>query len=101
MAAEMIDAASKLVRERARIVEQAVRERDPSWSDDQGDRAARGRLWGAGLGICLGIASRNIGGESAKLTPEERTECMLDLHGLHSAEATEVLEEFLLSVRSI
>ena len=43
------------------------------------------------------IASQSIGADS-KLTPEERTEAMLDLHGLHAAEATEVLEEFLLAV---
>lgn len=98
MAAEMVEAAGKLVRERARLGEQAVRGLDASWSDDPGDRAARGRICGGGLGVCLGIASQSVGGDS-KLTPEERTELMLDLHGLHAAEATEVLEEFLLSVR--
>lgn len=98
MAAEMVEAAGKLVRERARLAEQAVRGRDVGWSDDPGDRAARGRICGAGLGICLGIATQSIGGDT-KMTPEERTEAMLDLHGLHSAEATEVLEEFLLAVR--
>ena len=99
MSAEMVEAAGKLVRERAHLAEQAVRSRDASWSDDYGDRTARGRICGAGLGVCLGIASQNVGGEK-KLTPEERTEVMLDLHGLHSAEATEVLEEFLLAVSS-
>lgn len=98
MSAEMVDAAGKLVRERAVVAEQAARGRDPNWSDDHGDRAARGKLCGGGLGVCLGIASQNIGGDGKKLTPEERTEGMLDLHGLHSAEATEVLEEFLLAV---
>ncbi|GBE86506.1 hypothetical protein SCP_0903850 [Sparassis crispa] len=98
MSAEMVDAAGKLVRERARLAEQAARARDTSWSDDYGDRAARGRLCGAGLGVCLGIASHTVGGESQKLTPEERTEVMLDLHGLHSAEATEVMEQFLLAL---
>ncbi|RPD64303.1 hypothetical protein L226DRAFT_460365 [Lentinus tigrinus ALCF2SS1-7] len=97
MAAEMVEAAGKLVRERARLAEQAVRARDASWSDDPGDRTARGRICGAGLGVCLGIASQSIGADS-KLTPEERTESMLDLHGLHAAEATEVLEEFLLAL---
>ena len=98
MAAEMVEAAGKLVRERARLAEQAARGRDVSWSDDPGDRTARGRICGAGLGVCLGIASQSTGGDT-KMTPEERTEAMLDLHGLHSAEATEVLEEFLLAVR--
>jgi hypothetical protein len=96
MSAEMAEAAGKLVRERAKLAEQAVRARDSGWSDEPGDRTSRGRLCGGGLGVCLGIASKHISG--GKLTPEERTESMLDLHGLHSNEATEVLEEFLLSV---
>ena len=98
MAAEMVEAAGKLVRERARLAEQAVRSQDVSWSDDPGDRSAHGRLCGAGLGVFLGIASSSTGGDT-KLTPEERTEALLDLHGLHAAEATEVLEEYLLAVR--
>lgn len=97
MAAEMAEAAGKLVRERAHVAEQAARARDVSWSDDPGDRSVRGRICGAGLGVLLGIASQNVSGDT-KLTPEERTEAMLDLHGLHAAEATEVLEEFLLAV---
>ncbi|KAJ8522707.1 hypothetical protein ONZ45_g711 [Pleurotus djamor] len=97
MSAEMADAASQLVRERAKLAEQAVRARDANWSDDPGDRTCRGRPCGGGLGICLGIARRDTGGEG-KLTSEERTECALDLHGLHSNEATEVLEEFLLAL---
>ena len=44
----------------------------------------------------MGIARKDVGDN--KLTAEERTECILDLHGLHSNEATEVLEHFLLSV---
>ncbi|KAJ7050555.1 hypothetical protein C8F01DRAFT_1178791 [Mycena amicta] len=96
MSKEMAAAAAKLVRERVHIAEQAVRARDASWSDDPGDRTARGRSCGAGLGVFLGIASRDVG--DGKLTAEERTECMLDLHGLHSNEATEVLEEFLLAL---
>ena len=98
MHSEMVDAAAKLVRERARVGEQAVRSRDASWSDDPGDRTTRGKLCGAGLGVVLGIGNQSVGGEGQKATPEERTESMLDLHGLHSSEATEVLEEFLLAV---
>ncbi|KAG1811416.1 uncharacterized protein BJ212DRAFT_1277627 [Suillus subaureus] len=97
MGNEMTTAASKLVRERAKVAEQAVKGRDLSWSDDAGDRTARGRTCGGGLGVCLGIASTTTGGDS-KLTSEERTESMLDLHGLHSNEATDVLEEFLLAL---
>ncbi|KAJ7132079.1 hypothetical protein C8R44DRAFT_612099 [Mycena epipterygia] len=96
MGKEMAGAASKLVRERAKLAEQAVRSRDSGWSDDPGDRASRGRSCGGGLGVCLGVAGREVG--DGKLTGEERTECMLDLHGLHSNEATEVLEEFLLAL---
>lgn len=98
MGAEAAEAAGKLVRARAELAELAVRGRDASWSDDAGDRTARGKSCGGGLGVCLGIASQATGEDTAKLTQEERTESMLDLHGLHSNEATEVLEEFLLSV---
>lgn len=97
MSAEMAQAAGRLVRERARLAEQAVKARDSMWSDDYGDRSAKGRICGAGLGVTLGIASQTVG-DGKKLTPEERTEIMLDLHGLHSTEATEVVEEFLLAV---
>ena len=93
----MTEAAGRLVRERVKLAEQAVKSRDLNWSDDLGDRSARGRVCGGGLGVCLGIASKDVGGES-KLSSEERTEAMLDLHGLHSNEATEVLEEFVLAV---
>lgn len=99
MGAEMAEAAAKLVGERAKLSEQAVRSRDASWSDDPGDRSARGKSCGGGLGVCLGVASAHIG--DGKATAEERTEAMLDLHGLHSNEATEVLEKFLLSVNMI
>jgi hypothetical protein len=100
MSAEMAQAAGRLVRERAKLAEEAVRTRDSMWSDDYGDRTAKGRICGAGLGVCLGIASQTVG-DGKKLTPEERTEVMLDLHGLHSTEATEVVEEFLLAVSVI
>ena len=100
MGVEMADAAKKLVRERAKVAEQAVRNRDASWSDDPGDRSARGKAAGASLGVCLGVAGVSVGGaKEVKGTQDERTEVMLDLHGLHSNEATEVLEQFLLAVR--
>ncbi|KAJ7746912.1 hypothetical protein DFH07DRAFT_869513 [Mycena maculata] len=98
MGREMASAAGRLVRERARVAEEAVRGREAGWSDDPGDRAARGRSCGAGLGVVLGVAPRSVG--EATLSAEERTECVLDLHGLHANEATEVLEEFLLSLES-
>ena len=97
MSAEMADAAGQLVKERAKLTEQAVRARDASWSDDPGDRTSRGKVVGGGLGVCLGIARADVGGTD-KLSPQERTEAVLDLHGLHANEATEVLESFLLAV---
>ncbi|OCB89973.1 hypothetical protein A7U60_g2828 [Sanghuangporus baumii] len=102
MAAESAEAASKLVRERVKNAEAAVRARDASWSSDPADRGVRGKTCGAGLGVLLGVVSKDGGGgggnEMVKLTQEERTEAALDLHGLHSNEATEVLEEFLLAL---
>ncbi|KAG6856661.1 hypothetical protein H0H87_002038 [Tephrocybe sp. NHM501043] len=98
MAGEMADAAGKLVAERAKVAEQAVRNREASWSDDPGDRGSRGNAVGAGYGVCLGIASKDTG--DGKLSSEERMEAMLDLHGLHSNEATEVLEQFLLALEN-
>jgi hypothetical protein len=99
MGLEMADAADKLVRERAQLAEGAIRRRDANWTDEPGDRAARGVVCGGGLGVVLGIASAKEAG--SELSPEERTECLLDLHGLHSNEATEVLEEFLLAVSAV
>ena len=51
MGAEMADAVAKLVGERAKLSEQAVRSRDARWSDDLGDRGARGKSCGGGLGV--------------------------------------------------
>ena len=101
MTAEASEAAAKLVRERAKVAESAVKARDFNWSDDPSDRTSRGKSCGGGYGVCLGVASKEVGSteDGVKLTQEERTEAMLDVHGLHSNEATEVLEEFLLSVR--
>ncbi|KAG6907121.1 hypothetical protein DXG01_010453 [Tephrocybe rancida] len=98
MAGEMADAAGKLVAERAKVAEQAVRSRDAAWSDDPGDRGTRGNACGGGYGVCLGVAGKDTG--DGKLSAEERMEAMLDLHGLHSNEATEVLEQFLLALEN-
>lgn len=99
MRGEMAESARKLVRDRNKIVEQAVRGRDASWTDDPADRSTRGKICGAGLGVLLGVANKDLSMDLTRLTPEERTECVLDLHGLHANEATEVLEEFLVAVR--
>jgi hypothetical protein len=101
MAAELTLSAGNVIRERAKLIEQIVKARDEAWSDDPGDHNARGRACGNGLGVILGIAQRDVSGEQKELTPDERTESMLDLHGVHAAEATEILEEFLLAVRDI
>ncbi|KDR67921.1 hypothetical protein GALMADRAFT_257406 [Galerina marginata CBS 339.88] len=106
MAVEMGEAAGGLVIERARMAEGAVRARDAAWSDDPGDRAARGKACGGGYGVVLGIAGAaavkgvkgTAGGGAGGETSEERTEAILDLHGLHANEATEVLEKFLLAL---
>ena len=59
----------------------------------------RGKSCGGGLGVCLGIASAHVG--DGKATAEERMEAMLDLHGLHSNEATEVLKSFCFQLGQI
>lgn len=97
MGLETGKAAARLIKERARVAVEAVRSRDPNWSDDPGDRVERGRICGASLGVSLGIARTSVGGDK-RLSPEERTECVLDLHGLHSGEAVEVVEDFLVAV---
>ena len=101
MSGELTISAGTVVRERTKLIEQAVKARDSTWSDDPGDHSARGRTCGNGLGIILGIARRDVSGEQRDLKSEERTESVLDLHGIHAAEATEILEEFLLAVRVI
>lgn len=104
MGAETAEAAGKLVKERAKGALDAVFARDTSWSDDGMDRSSRGKVAGACLGVCLGVASVNVGGvgvTGGKLSSEERTEALLDLHGLHSSEGVEVLEEFLLAVSDV
>ncbi|KAG8982751.1 hypothetical protein FRB90_006571 [Tulasnella sp. 427] len=101
MGKETAEAAEKLVKERARISLEAAMARDTSWSDDPVDRSTRGKAAGGGLGVALGVASDRVGGIGAsggKLTSQERTEVLLDLHGLHSSEGVEVLEEFLLGL---
>jgi len=97
MGLETGKAAARLIKERAWVAVEAVKSRDPNWTDDPGDRVERGRICGASLGVSLGVARTSIGGDK-RLSPEERTECVLDLHGLHSGEAVEVVEDFLVAV---
>jgi hypothetical protein len=99
MAKEAAEAARQLAMERARLVETAVRARDANWSDDPGDRVARGKLCGDGLGVCLGIARPEVCGREAKISStEERSEVLMDLHGLHANEAVELMENFVLAL---
>ncbi|KAI9511529.1 hypothetical protein F5148DRAFT_1274171 [Russula earlei] len=88
MSAELTLSAGSVVRERAKLIEQVVKSRES-------DRGVRGRACGNGLGIILGTVRQDVSGEQR---PEELVECALDLHGIHAAEATEILEEFLLAV---
>jgi len=100
MGGEANEAAGKVVRERVRLAVEAVRTRDAGWSDDARDRTERGRVCAAGLGVILGVARKDVGSEGGKgvFSPEERTEALLDLHGLHASEAVEFLEKFLVGV---
>ncbi|WFD28022.1 hypothetical protein MNAN1_003030 [Malassezia nana] len=65
-------------------------------SNEPGARGLRGQWIGAGLGLCLGVARRETAGPALSL--DERTEAMLDLHGLHVSEALEACEQFLLAL---
>jgi len=98
MATELTLSAGAVVRERTKLIEQVVKARDGAWSDDPADYSARGHVCGNGLGIILGIARQDVSGEQRDLKPDERTEAVVDLHGMHAAEASEILEEFLLAV---
>ncbi|GAA99321.1 uncharacterized protein L969DRAFT_93783 [Mixia osmundae IAM 14324] len=88
------EAARKIVTERKRIIAEAVQAREGR-ADPQ-DRSLKGREMGSGLGICLGVASADfVTAQGGALSAEERTECAIDLHGLHSEEAVEFLSIFL------
>jgi len=88
---ETNEAALGLVKERMEEARKGVRERDGNWSDDPLDRSWRGRECGGGLGVVLGVGRK--GGD--RLSPEERVECLLDLHTLHGNEGGEILGQFL------
>lgn len=95
MVHEANEAAQVLVKERMRDAQKAVKERDPAWSDDPRDRAERGKECGGGLGVILGVAGASSVPDGSKLSAEERTEALLDLHTLHGSEGTELLGHFL------
>jgi len=97
---EMRVAADGIVRERARVVEGVVKSSGLGGGSVNGSNvnADRGKMMGGGLAVCLGVGVESSATASISLTVEERMEVMLDLHGLHANEATDVLEEFLLAV---
>ena len=98
MSAEGAEAAGNLVKQRRAQAQEAIQNRG-DWSDDPGDRAVKGKECANGLGVIMGIASASsLGPEGNSLSPEERTEVLLDLHMLHANEGTDVLEDFLLAV---
>lgn len=98
MSAEGAEAAGNLVRQRRAQAQEAIQNRG-DWSDDPGDRSIKGKECANGLGVIMGIASASsLGPEGKTLSPEERTEVLLDLHMLHANEGTDVLEDFLLAV---
>lgn len=67
-------------------------------SQERGARGLRGRWIGSALGLCLGVAKPQVAGSS--LSMDERTEAVLDLHGLHVSEALDTCEQFLLALES-
>lgn len=98
MIAESADAAADLVRQRRALAQEAIQARG-DWSDDPGDRAVKGKECAGGLGVVMGIASaKAMGRNGQQMTADERTEVCIDLHGLHSNEGVDVLEDFLMSV---
>jgi hypothetical protein len=90
-----LEAAQLLVRERRKAAQQAVRERDPSWSDDTRDRAERGKECAGGFGVVMGVASARSVPGGDRLSSDERTEILLDLHTLHGTEGSEIVSQFL------
>lgn len=90
-----LEAAQLLVRERRKAAQQAIRERDPGWSDDPRDRAERGKDCAGGFGVIMGVASARSVPGGDRLSSDERTEILLDLHTLHGTEGAEIVGQFL------
>ncbi|SNX87023.1 uncharacterized protein MEPE_05733 [Melanopsichium pennsylvanicum] len=101
-------AAHGIVKERLQELRSRLNDPNASGSDasaqsnEAGARNVRGKIVGNGLGVCLGVVRPTslAGSQSANLSVDERTECLLDLHGLHAKEAVELTEEFLLGLES-
>lgn len=95
MTGENAEAASKLVKERRRAIQGALVNGlgTAGYEGDEVGRRSRGKDCGNGLGVLLGMTARE-----GMVSGDERMEAVLDLHGLHSNEGAEVLEEFLLAL---
>ncbi|TIA88586.1 hypothetical protein E3P99_02526 [Wallemia hederae] len=95
MTGENAQAASKLVKERRKAIQDALANGvgTAGYEGDENGRRSRGKDCGNGLGVLLGMSARD-----GLVSGDERMEAVLDLHGLHSNEGVEVLEEFLLAL---
>jgi len=105
---ESLSAAHSIVKARLRELRSRLLANDSSsgsnssaQSTEAGARGMKGKIVGSGLGLCLGVVRQSaLQGNSAALSVDERSECLLDLHGLHAKEAVELTEEFLLGLES-
>lgn len=98
MAAASQSATQQIITQRMQAIRQQVLA-GSGYGGDAGDdagRGIRGRMMGAGLGVCLGIARK--AGANSTLDLGERTEVAIDLHGLHGSEACDIVEEFLMGL---
>ncbi|TIA71414.1 hypothetical protein E3P91_02543 [Wallemia ichthyophaga] len=95
MSVENAQAASKLVKERRKAIQDALVQGagTAGYEGDEVGRRSRGKACGNSLGVLLGMSGRD-----GLVSGDERMEAVLDLHGLHSNEGVEVLEEFLLAL---
>ncbi|SJX64679.1 uncharacterized protein SRS1_15495 [Sporisorium reilianum f. sp. reilianum] len=105
-------AAHAIIKERMRELRSRLKDPNASGSNascqsnEAGARALRGKVVGSGLGLCLGVVrpgslqGSQASSITANLSVDERTECLLDLHGLHAKEAVELTEEFLLGLET-
>jgi hypothetical protein len=88
MGVEGRESAGRLVRERGRLLREAVLA-----------KGAGGRYAGGGLGVLLG-PSRDPSSGGKGETEEMRMEVAPDLHGLHAAEGVDYLEELVLALEN-
>jgi hypothetical protein len=95
MVNEAREAASKLLRERVKVLMNEVFKKGGGGGGDAG------KAVGNGLGVCLGVrpVEKGTGPSPSSMESEEmRTEVAIDLHGLHANEGVDYLEEFVLAL---